>query len=93
MDFADFAGLVFCLFTRWFTAPALLSGWVVGLLGGTWLSWSDGLKPLHALTFGSTTMTVYVGLLALIANILVAILVNLAVRASGRTEPMGSITG
>jgi SSS family solute:Na+ symporter len=85
--------LVFCLFMRWFTAPALLAGWAVGLLGGTWMSWSDGLKPLHALSLGSSTVTAYVGLIALIANIVVAILVNLAIRAAGHREPTGSAAG
>src|SRR5262249_778251 len=41
--------LVFGLFTGWFRAPALLAGWAVGLFGGTFLTWTDGLKPLHAL--------------------------------------------
>src|SRR6202521_5543720 len=39
--------LIFGLFTRWFSAPALLAGWAVGLFGGTYLAWTDGLKPLH----------------------------------------------
>jgi SSS family solute:Na+ symporter len=71
--------LIFGLFTGWFTAPALLAGWVVGLFGGTYLTWTDGLKPLHLVSVGSFQATVYVGLLALIANILVAVLVNLVV--------------
>jgi solute:Na+ symporter, SSS family len=69
--------LVFGLFTRWFTAPALLAGWVVGLFGGTYLAWTDGLKPLHALSFGDTTVTAYVGLIAFAANVTAAVLVNL----------------
>jgi SSS family solute:Na+ symporter len=71
--------LIFGLFTRWFTAPALLTGWVVGLFGGTYLAWTDGLKPLHMLSIGSFQATVYVGLIALVANIVVAMLVNLVV--------------
>lgn len=39
----------------------------------------DGLKPLHLLSIGSFQATVYVGLLALLGNIVVAALVNLAV--------------
>jgi SSS family solute:Na+ symporter len=70
--------LIFGLFTRWFTAPALLAGWAVGLLGGSYLAWTDGLKPLHALTFGDTTVTAYVGLIAFAANVMTAVLVNLA---------------
>jgi SSS family solute:Na+ symporter len=70
--------VVFCLFTRWFTAPALLAGWAVGLFGGTLIVWSDGLKPLHAITIGNISFTAYIGLIALLANIAVAVLVNLA---------------
>ena len=73
--------LVFGLFTGWFKAPALLAGWAVGLIGGTFVAWTDGLKPLHAVTLGATSFTIYVGLLALAANIIVAVLVNLAVGA------------
>ncbi|WP_225772723.1 monocarboxylate uptake permease MctP [Inquilinus sp. Marseille-Q2685] len=71
--------LVFGLYVGWFRAPALLAGWAVGFFGGSWIVWQDGLKPLHALSFGSSTVTVYAGLLALAANIVVAVVVNLAV--------------
>jgi SSS family solute:Na+ symporter len=81
--------LIFGLFTRWFTAPALLAGWAVGLFGGTYLAWSDGLKPLHALVFADTTVTVYVGLLALAANVMVAVLVRLASVSIGRRAADG----
>ncbi|MEA2978099.1 MAG: solute:Na+ symporter, family [Alphaproteobacteria bacterium] len=76
--------LIFGLFTGWFTAPALLSGWAVGMLGGTYLAWTDGLKPLHALTLGGTTFTVYVGMIALTANIAVAIVANLLAASRAR---------
>jgi SSS family solute:Na+ symporter len=78
--------LIFGLFTRWFTAPALLAGWAVGLLGGSYLAWTDGLKPLHALTFGDTTVTAYVGLIAFAANVMTAVLVNLAITSTKRTR-------
>jgi SSS family solute:Na+ symporter len=70
--------LIFGLFTRWFAAPSLLAGWAVGLFGGSYLVWIDGLKPLHAVTLGETTVTVYVGLIAFAANVITAALVNLA---------------
>jgi SSS family solute:Na+ symporter len=81
--------LVFGLFTGWFTAPALLAGWAVGLLGGTWLAWSDGLKPLHAIAFGDLSFTAYTGLIALIANIVVAAVVNAAMRPAIEVKPIG----
>ncbi len=75
-----FPAVVFGLFVDWFSAPALLSGWAAGFLGGTWLTWSDGLKPLHALTVAGTTVSLYVGLLALAINIAVAVVVNAGLR-------------
>jgi SSS family solute:Na+ symporter len=77
--------LIFGLFTKWFTAPALLGGWAVGLFGGTYLAWMDGLKPLHSLTFGDFTVTAYVGLIAIAANIVVAVLINLAVTSRAKS--------
>jgi SSS family solute:Na+ symporter len=72
-----FPAVVFCLFTRWFLAPALIAGWaVVGLIGGTYLSWVDGLKPLHLVSFGDLSFTMYVGLIALVANIVTAVVIN-----------------
>ena len=76
--------LVFGLFINWFRAPALLAGWAVGLFGGTALVCFNGLKPLQSLPFGSTSVTVYIGLLALTANIVVAAATNLLVSGKVR---------
>ena len=81
-----FPAVVFGLFTRWFSAPALLAGWAVGFFGGTLVAWSDGLKPLHTLVIGGSNYTVYVGILALIANIVVAGIISGAMAMSGRRE-------
>ncbi|UGV28495.1 sodium:solute symporter family protein [Rhodopseudomonas boonkerdii] len=72
--------LVFGLYFNWFRAPALLAGWVVGFFGGTYLVWLNGLKPLHALSLGGPPFTVYIGILALAGNIVVAVAVNLVFR-------------
>jgi SSS family solute:Na+ symporter len=84
--------LIFGLYTRWFTAPALLMGWVVGMGVGTFLAWIDGLKPLHALTFGDSTVTVYVGLIAFAANVAAAVVVNIVVVSLGRGKQDGLAT-
>ncbi|KAA1178287.1 sodium:solute symporter family protein [Rhizobium tropici] len=73
--------LVFGLYTRWFRAPALLAGWFVGFFGGTYLVWDAGWKPLHMVPLGETGFTVYTGLLALLANVVVAVIVNAVVPA------------
>ncbi len=71
-----FPSVVFGLFFRFFKAPGLLAGWAVGLLGGSWVVFADGLKPVHTLAIGGASYTVYVGLLALVANIVVAAVVS-----------------
>ncbi len=72
-----FPAVVFGLYSRWFRAPPLLFGWLVGFLGGSYLSWTDGLKPLHAINIGGTTYTIYVGLIAVVLNVAVATIANL----------------
>ncbi|MFJ2990119.1 monocarboxylate uptake permease MctP [Collimonas sp. NPDC087041] len=67
-----FPAVVFGLFFRWYRAPALLAGWAVGLAGGSWLAFADGIKPVHTLVLGGSSYTVYTGLLALLLNIAVA---------------------
>jgi len=76
-----FPALVFGLFVNWFGSSALLAGWAVGLFGGSLVAWMDGLRPLHSLTVGETTFSVYTGVLALLANIIVAVLVNVALKS------------
>ncbi len=73
-----FPSVVFGLFTHRFRAEGLLAGWVAGIAGGSWLVIGDGLKPVHQMVVGGTTYGVYVGLLALAANIVVAAAVSLA---------------
>ncbi len=76
-----FPVLVFGLFTNWFRAPGLLAGWATGFMGGTALIWLDNFKPLHAFSYGGANFTVYSGLVALAANILVAVLTTAIGRA------------
>jgi SSS family solute:Na+ symporter len=76
-----FPSVVFGLFTNWFRAPALLLGWLVGIVGGTWVVFADGLKPVHTVMINGTDYTIYIGLLALAANVIVAIVANAIPRA------------
>lgn len=73
--------LVFGLYTNWFRARALLTGWFVGFFGGTYLVWDAGWKPLHMVSLGGEPFTVYTGLLALAANVAVAVAINAALPA------------
>src|SRR5258706_9126210 len=71
-----FPAIVFGLFFRWFRAPALIAGWAVGIVSGSWIVFADGIKPVHALVLGGASYAVYTGLLALALNILVAAVVQ-----------------
>jgi len=75
-----FPAVVFGLFIRSLRAGPLLAGWAVGFFGGTAIAWSDGLKPLHETGLGGHTVSLYVGLIALVANILTVIVVGLIQR-------------
>ncbi|MET4390322.1 SSS family solute:Na+ symporter [Bradyrhizobium sp. F1.4.3] len=69
--------LVFGLYTRWFRAEALLLGWAAGIGWGSWTAWSNGLKPLASVAVGGANYTFYVGLGALLLNVVVAAIVTL----------------
>ncbi len=79
-----FPAVVFGLFFNWFRAPALLTGWAVGIVGGSAIAFMDGVKPVHTLTIGGDHYTVYTGLLALLLNVVVAAVVQVVLGASGR---------
>src|SRR5882757_7645336 len=74
-----FPALVFSLFTRWFRAEGLLLGWTAGILWGSWTAWSNGLKPLATLELGGVSYSFYVGLGALILNIVIAAVATLII--------------
>jgi solute:Na+ symporter, SSS family len=74
-----FPSLVFGLFTRWFRAEALLLGWAVGIGWGSWTAWSNGLKPLATINIEGVSYVFYVGLGALILNIVVAAVATVVV--------------
>src|SRR5215472_10990879 len=75
-----FPALVFGLFTRWFRAEGLLLGWAVGIGWGTYTAWSNGLKPLASLSLGDSSYTFFVGLGALILNIVIAVIATVIVQ-------------
>jgi SSS family solute:Na+ symporter len=74
-----FPALVFGLFTRWFRAEGLLLGWAAGIVWGSWTAWSNGLKPLATIDFGGASYSFYVGLGALILNVVVAAITTVIV--------------
>ncbi|HST27649.1 MAG TPA: sodium:solute symporter [Rudaea sp.] len=78
-----FPPIAFGLYTRWFRGGALLAGWALGMALGTTLSWQVGMKPVFALP---GVGGVYIGLIALAANIALAALVTAIANARGRAQ-------
>jgi len=85
-----FPAVVFGLFTRWFRPLPLLAGWATGMTLGTTLSWLQGVKPVYAVP---GVGLLYIGLIALVANIVVAAIGTViadalkAARAADATKP------
>jgi SSS family solute:Na+ symporter len=69
-----FPAVICGLFTRWLRASALLAGWLAGMILGCVLAWHQGLKPVYTFVFGDAHYGIYIGLLALAVNFVVAIL-------------------
>ncbi|MFE9422910.1 monocarboxylate uptake permease MctP [Kitasatospora sp. NPDC006697] len=86
-----FVSIVAGLFTRWFHRWALLAGWAVGMVYGTWKAY--GLSSPATKHFGGSSATIpvigeigYVGLTAFVLNLLVAAVLTVVLRAAGAPE-------
>ena len=84
-----FPSLVFGLFSRRLQAPALLAGWLVGIVFGTYTAFADGVKPVHSILVGGDKFTVYTGLLALALNFVVAVVVQALLRSPAPAAASG----
>jgi SSS family solute:Na+ symporter len=80
--------IVVGLYTRWFHRWALLAGWAVGFGYGTWLAYGVPLPGKPGSHFGGplvlfpgTGTKVYIALIAVLANLLVAIVLTVVFRA------------
>jgi solute:Na+ symporter, SSS family len=80
------------LFTRWFHRGGLVAGWLAGMVAGMWMLYEIPNAATKRAHFGSsafplsklgfdTKMTVYVGLIAVLVNVVVAVIATLALRA------------
>jgi len=72
-----FPAIVIGLYTRWFHRWALLGGWALAMLWGTIAAYSTPVPGVPGSHFGGSTApvlnhTVYIGLTALVVNLVVA---------------------
>jgi SSS family solute:Na+ symporter len=77
-----FPAVVFGLFRAPLQARGLLAGWFVGMIVGTWMAEAMNLKPVFPLPLGGATYTIYIGLIALSANILISFAVSVITKKS-----------
>ncbi|HET6533013.1 MAG TPA: sodium:solute symporter [Actinoplanes sp.] len=80
------------LFTRWLHRGGLVAGWVAGMAIGMWMLWNVPNAATGRAHFGGsafalekfgfdTPKTIYVGFIAVLVNLLVAVIVTLVLRA------------
>ena len=82
-----FPVIVFSLYTRWFHKWALLAGWAVGMVYGTWEAYKV-VNPVTGQHFGGSLAAIpglgdmgYVALTAFAINLVIAIVLSLVLNA------------
>jgi SSS family solute:Na+ symporter len=82
-----FPSMIIGLYTRWFHRGALLAGWLVGMVLGTWMAASQTFKSsVYALDFLGIKFSAYQAVFALLANLIVAVVGTLILRAAGSRD-------
>jgi solute:Na+ symporter, SSS family len=76
--------VVIGLYTRWFHRWALLAGWLVGMVAGTWIAVSQDYTPVWDTPIVGAT--VYTGLVALALNLFVAVVLTVVMGSRGRAD-------
>jgi SSS family solute:Na+ symporter len=78
-----FPAIVLGLYKTRLRPQALLVGWAFGMALGTWLAFQTGLKPVYGLTLGGATYTVYIGIIAGSANLVLSTVLHFLFGALG----------
>ena len=79
--------IVLGLYTRVLDHRALLLGWLVGIVSGTWMAASLSLKTsIFTIHIGGLAIPGYAAVWSLIINVVVAVVVSLLVRAVGMAK-------
>jgi len=95
-----FPAIILGLYTRWYSGPALLVGWAVGMILGTALSWGAAAwVPVHALAWDVPLMghidlglgfASYNGLTAVIVNFAIATILSAALKSAAPDQTLAS---
>jgi len=75
-------------YTRWFNDWALLVGWAVGIVAGTWMAAAVNLTPTYPLPIGSFTFPGYTALITVVLNLAVAVVLTPVFNALAGQRPV-----
>jgi solute:Na+ symporter, SSS family len=76
--------VMIALYTRWFHRWGLLAGWAVGMVVGTWIAAKQAFEPVWEMPV--LEVTAYTALVALVLNLVVAVVVTLVLGDRGRAD-------
>jgi len=71
------------VYTRWFNDWALLIGWAVGTVAGTWMFVAANLTPNYPLAFAGYTFPGYTALYTVVLNLVIAVVLTPVFKAMG----------
>jgi SSS family solute:Na+ symporter len=71
------------LYTNWFHRHALILGWLTGMVSGTYMAYKVNFASLYPVHLGSTTITAYAAVLALVVNLAVVLVFTPVFRMIG----------
>ena len=79
--------VIFGLFTRWFHKWALVAGWAVGMVWGTWMANSlDFKSSVYPLDFAGIHFSAYEAIFATAANLVVTVVLTAVLRLVGADD-------
>ena len=81
-----FPAVIFGLYTRWLDPRALLTGWIAGMVAGTWMAASVGFRPIFALTFFGTSIPAYIAVYSVLFNFGIAAVLSLVLNAAAKAR-------
>jgi solute:Na+ symporter, SSS family len=61
------------LYTRWFHRQALVLGWIGGMAISTWMIIQQNFASFYPFQFGTFTISIYTGLIALVVNLVLTV--------------------
>ncbi len=70
-------------YTRWFNAWALVAGWAIGIITGTWMAVATNLTPTFPLSVAGYSFPGYTAVYTLVLNLLVAVVFTPLLNGAG----------